>query len=182
MGYNYEELYSLYNLQRQELERVLAEAQQALESLEFKRHLLLQHRRLSLRLAEVSTQLTLVAGQLEDLKFNRRITPSARPPDKSGPGDRHASSPGVFFTEDQASRDFEVARPGNSTGNGHSRAFSQAREDTNTQAAGLTANLQELELVDLRSYQQDLERQKKQLEGGLARLEQQLTALGIGVW
>lgn len=73
MEYDYEKLNSLFNLQRTEIERVLAEARQALESLTRNQHLLNQHQRLTMRLNEIKTQLALTASRVDELKLNQRI-------------------------------------------------------------------------------------------------------------
>src|SRR5690349_10992136 len=73
MKYNYDELFSLFNLQYKEIKDVMEEAQKALETIEFNRHLLDRHIQITLRLQEIKTRLEVIDSRTEEIKGDQRL-------------------------------------------------------------------------------------------------------------
>ena len=168
MNYNYTKLYSLLNLQQKEIKDVLMEAQKAMETLEFNRHLLERHFQITLRLQGIVARLQAMNSRMEEIQETQRLFTS----------DIEASNPSQ-----------PVAAKGLILPAGASLSFvpedtniAPSREGIQPQQAGLISQLQftQLETIELKNQQLNLKAQKQHFEAELSLIEQQLSARGIG--
>ena len=180
MSYNYEELHSLFSLQRKEVERVLAESQQALENLEYNRHLLNQHQHVNLRLNEINTYLAIADSRIEELKLRQRAAnlelTNLKEQDAnsliSGDAQTKLSDPqlkAVFQEYDELESLQSVAY----------EIELKRQRHRKTELSGVL-RIVKVELLELYNQRIKLQQQQQRFEPELHSIEQRLQANGIG--
>lgn len=179
MNYNYNELFSLFNLQQKEIQDVLTEAQKAIEALEINRHLLERHCQITLRLQEITARLDLIGSRLEESRGNLRLLKlemqTAKPLHLRPPVELEASGqPGAKTAPAAGSPPVAAAQPGNKPANFPSLRGAQPADLINQ------GQLLQFEVIELGNQQLNLSAQKTHFEAELVALEQQLTARSIG--
>ena len=182
MNYNYKDLFSLFNLQQKRIKDVLTEAQQALETLEFNRHLLERHSQITLRLQEIATSLEIINSRLEEIQGDQRLvslgikTGSQLPASLKLKNNSEASSPALQMVS--APEADQTIPPLNQDGK-TPPSNSLASPDDETNLSNHSQFMQ-LEMVELSNQHFKLKTQKSHFEVELNSIEQQLTARGIG--
>ncbi|HEX2912825.1 MAG TPA: hypothetical protein VH186_18615 [Chloroflexia bacterium] len=172
--YDYEKLNSMFSLQRKEIERVLGEAQQALDNLEQNRYLLGQHQRLTLRLREINTRLSLVDSRLEEQKSWQRLAKIEL---------EHLGEELQELASTPAQREGKtepLSNPGTAQISQQNRLREREWRRLRRQELTDQRNEAELELVELHNHRLKLESQQYRFSAELNNIEQQLQARGIG--
>lgn len=183
MHYNYNDLFSLFNLQQKKIKDVMTEAQQALEALEVNRHLLERHSQITLRLQEIATSLEVINSRMEEIQGDQRLvslgikTGSQLPatlqlitnqdPELNSPGLENGSAPGNDQTKTP------LKQEGKTLDNTSLSPLEQTNLSNQSQFI-------QLEIIELSNQQIKLKTQKNHFEVELNSIEQQLTARGIG--
>lgn len=181
MNYNYNDLLNFLNLQQKKIKDVITEAQQALEALEFNRHLLERHMQITLRLHEISTRLEIINSRMEEIKDDQRLFnlglqvghQSQIAPATRTNGENHGPSPEKFpaSLSDQPTVSLkQEGRPPN--------PVSLTRPQPNNPAN--QSQIIQLEIVELSNQQVKLKNQKNHFEMELGAIEKQLAERGIG--
>lgn len=177
MNYNYNDLLNFLNLQQKKIKDVITEAQQALEALEFNRHLLERHMQITLRLHEINTRLEIINSRVDEFKDDQRL----------------------FNLGLQAGNQSQIAPAARTNGDNHSpfptplgdQPTISLKQDGKTPAPVFLTKPQpnnpanhsqiiQLEIVEMSNQQVKLKNQKNHFEMELAAIEKQLAERGIG--
>ena len=181
MNYNYNDLFSLFNLQQKKIKDVMTEAKQALEGLEYNRHLLERHLQITLRLQEIATSLEVINSRIEEIQGNQRLSVlEAQAGNKLAAITRSNNN-----NEANASSTKTFAAPEND------RLTTSIKQDSKVPSSGSLPESQQtnntdrsqfiqLEIIELSNQQVKLKTQKNHFEVELNSIEKQLTARGIG--
>ena len=181
MKYDYDKLISLFNLQQKEIKDVMAEADKALETLEFNRHLLERHIRITFRLQEIRTRLEVINSRIEEIKGDQRL---AKLGIQIG-NQLHIAPPINDSLETGSPLEEKVAIPENGKSNNFIKPATRPPHPTGssqTQQLNISkqSQLVQLEIIELRNLQFKLQSQESHFEAELSAIEEQLTARGIG--
>lgn len=179
MNYNYNDLFNFLNLQQKKIKDVITEAQQALETLEFNRHLLERHMQITLRLQEINTRLEILNSRVDEIKDDQRLfnlglqaagnQPQIAPATRNN-GDNYAPSPAPLGDQPTMSLKQEGKTP--------APVFLTRPQPNNNPAT--QSQIIQLEIVELSNQQVKLKNQKNHFEMELSAIEKQLAERGIG--
>jgi hypothetical protein len=183
MNYNYNDLFNFLNVQQKKIKDVITEAQQALEALEFNRHLLERHMQITLRLHEITTRLEIINSRMEEIKDDQRLfnlglqiqpanPPQIAPATKNN-GEKHLP-PQENFSAPLSDQPTVSLKPEGKT----TSPLFLTRNPQNSPAN--QSQIIQLEIVELSNQQVKLKNQKNHFEMELSAIEKQLTDRGIG--
>lgn len=181
MNYNYNDLLNFLNLQQKKIKDVITEAQQALEALEFNRHLLERHMQITLRLHEIGTRLEIINSRMEEIKDDQRLfnlglevgnQPQIAPATRTN-GENHGPAPEKFPASLSDQPTISLKQDGKTP---------NPASLTKPQQNNLTSQSQiiQLEIVELSNQQVKLKNHKNHFEMELSAIEKQLAERGIG--
>ncbi|MBN9391107.1 MAG: hypothetical protein J0I20_23970 [Chloroflexi bacterium] len=169
MAFNYSEVGAYINLQLKELESLLNETRQAIETLQHTRNLLEQHQYTILRLAQVEAQMKSLDNRMVEIAENQRLLD----PKLQNRSLETGALPGriTFAQARKAGFSQKLLRPKNEAGNTFLKP-----DNTPTGTQHVISQLEQLQLSNLYMAQENLYRQ---LEKELKSLESQLALTGF---